>query len=350
MSTLAGRWPLVRTSMLLALIAAAAPHGRAVIGAEGDGGATLLRDFGFSPDEIRKIDHGEVVANSWHPDAHEVALVVATTMAVTPAFYLERFRDITSFKRAAEVLQIGRIGPAPTTADFAALTLENDDVKDLRSCRLDDCGVKLDRGGIERLARRDADLVTSSAAMRQFLADYLASYLRTGNGALIEYRDDKPARRLADDLREILGRSAYLQRGWPDLFRAVGEFNGSLPRGLDGFLYWSKEKVGPRAVVSVTHVMMQPLAGGSAAVATKQVYASHYSDASLGVTLLVERPSAGGPRTLVIYANRTRLDVFGGILGGLKRPIVRSRARDGAERTMKRLQVRLERDYQTTRF
>jgi hypothetical protein len=348
MSTMAGR-PLVRASILLALIAATAPPGHAVIGADGDGGVALLRDLGFSADEIRRIEHGEVLATSLHPEAHEVALSVATTMAVTPTFYLERLRDITSFKRATEVLQIGKIGPAPSTADFAALTLENDDVKDLRRCRLDDCGVKLDRGGIERVARRDADLASSSAAMRQFLAGYAASYLRSGNGALIEYRDDKPTRRLAADLHEILGRSGYLQQRWPELFRAVGGFDGSLPRGLEGFLYWSKEKVGPRAVVSVTHVVMQPPAGGAAAVATKQVYASHYSDASLGVTLLVERPSAGAPRTLVIYTNRTRLDVFGGILGGLKRPIVRSRARDGAARTMERLRDKLERDYRAAR-
>jgi len=277
------------------------------------------------------------------------ALVVATTMHVSPAFYLERFRDITSFKRTTEVLQIGRVSATPTVRDFAALTVEMDDVKDLRRCRVDDCGVKLDRAGIERLARRDADLPTASAGMREFLAGYTSQYLQSGNRALIEYRGDDRPRRLADDLQKILNRSSYLQRRWPELFRGVGAFNGALPGALDGFLYWSKEKVGPRAVVNVTHVVISPLTAGTAAVATKQVYASHYSDGSLGVTILIERPSAGQPRTLVIYTNRTRLDVFGGIFGGLKRPIVRSRARDGAERTMQRLRDKLERDYRSTR-
>lgn len=336
---------LLIASAALAITSAAAPLGGASVQEPGAAGPALLRELGFLPEEIRKIDGGEVAARALDPEPHEIALAVATSMRITPAFYLERFREITSFKRTAEVLQIGRIGAAPSTGDFAALTLESDDVEDLRRCRLDDCGLKLDRAGIERLARRDAGLASASAGMREFLAGYVRAYLQGGNGALIEYRDDKPARRISADLREILDRSGYLQRGWPGLFRAVGEFGGTLPAGHEGFLYWSKEKVGPRAVVSVTHVVISPPAPGGIAVATKQIYASHYSDASLGVTLLIERLSRDGPRTLVVYTNRTRLDVFGGILGGLKRPIVRSRARDGAERTMRRLREKLEREF-----
>lgn len=335
---------LLLASTALAIVAAA-PAVRTSAQDPGAAGTALLRELGFPAEEIRKIDGGEVAARALDPGPHEIALAVATSIRVTPSFYLERFREITSFKRTAEVLQIGRIGAAPSTSDFAALTLESDDVRDLRRCRLDDCGLKLDRTGIERLARRDAGLASASAGMREFLAAYARAYLQSGNGALIEYRDDKPARPLSADLRGILDRSGYLQRGWPGLFRAVGEFGGALPGGHEGFLYWSKEKVGPRAVVSVTHVVISPPAPGGIAVATKQIYASHYSDASLGVTLLIERPSSSGPRTLVVYTNRTRLDVFGGILGGLKRPIVRSRARDGAERTMRRLREKLEREF-----
>lgn len=333
----------------LALLAGGASPRTAASEATVDEAVPLLRELGFSADEIQKIDHGEVVTSSLDPEAPEVALVVATTMHVSQAFYLERFRDITSFKRTTEVLQIGRVSATPSVRDFATLTLEMDDVKDLRKCRVDDCGVKLDRAGIERLAHPDADLASASAGMREYLASYTSRYLQGGNQALIEYQGDDRPRRLADDLQKILNRSAYLQRRWPDLFRAVGDFTGSLTGGLDGFLYWSKEKVGPRAVVNVTHVVISPVRAGTAAVATKQVYASHYSDGSLGVTILMDRPSTGLPRTLVIYTNRTRLDVFGGIFGGLKRPIVRSRARDGAERMMERLRDKLEQAYRSTR-
>ena len=327
----------------LALIAATAMVGRAAPAP--DAGSSLLRELGFSTLEIDRIAKGEVLGRSLRADSSEVALAVAASIRTTPAFYLERLRDITTFKTSSEVLQIGKVAPPPSTRDFAVLTLENDDVKDLRSCRIDRCGVKLDRDGVERLARRDADIPRASAAMREFLAGYTSRYLQRGNPALIEYRDDAPTRPLLADLAEILKHSGYLQRGWPALYGAVAGFDGSLPTRLDGFLYWSKEKIGPRAVVSVTHVVIDAPAGGAAAVATKQVYASHYSDASLGVTMLFDQSSGGEPRTLVVYTNRSRLDVFGGIFGALKRPIVRGRARDGATRTMERLRQRMEHQF-----
>ena len=84
-------------------------------------------------------------------------------------------------------------------------------------------------------------------------------------------------------------------------------------------------------------------------MATKSIYASHYGDASLGVTMLIEGGTPASPRTLVIYVNRSRLDVLGGVFGAIKRPLVRSRARDGAERTMRALRERTERQYREAR-
>jgi hypothetical protein len=264
---------------------------------------------------------------------------------VPGSYYLERFRAIESFKKSPEILQIGRFGTPPSEADLASLTLEGDDIDDLKGCRPGDCGLKLDAQGIARLARRDARADQSSAAMRQHLAEYVQRYLEAGNSSLMEYHDDPVPRRLAGELRTILERSEYLQREWPALYRAVGDFSGSLPDGLDGFVYWSKEKVGPRAVISVTHAVISPPRDGAAAIATKQLYGSHYSYGSLGVTMLLDKGTPEAPRTLVVYVNRSRLDIFGGLLGGIKRPLVRSRAREGAERTLRQLRDRLERDY-----
>jgi hypothetical protein len=43
------------------------------------------------------------------------------------------------------------------------------------------------------------------------------------------------------------------------------------------------------------------------------------------------------------------VDIFDGVLGALKRPIVRSRARAGAERMMTGLRARLESDFRAHR-
>jgi hypothetical protein len=304
----------------------------------------LLRELGFTPHDLQKIERGEVVGRTTEADASAVALVVAATIAVPSGFYLEKFRHIESFKKTAEVLQIGRFADLPSPKDLAGLTLDEADVNDLKHCRVGDCGLKLDTEGISRLGR-DAQGRTTSTALHQFLANYVQRYLQHGNAALIEYRDGSNPKRLADELRAIVGQAPYIKRRWPLLFAAIAEYTGSLPEGFDGFVYWSKEKVGPRAVISLTHAIISPPNGGVTAIATKQLFATHYSNASLGLTVLVDKGSAEAPRMLVIYANRSRLDIFGGLFGGIKRPLVRSRAREGAERMMRGLRDRLERDY-----
>ena len=311
--------------------------------------STLLKQVGLQAGDVQKIERGDVVGRTTDADSSAVALVVAGRVAVPPTYYLERLRVIESFKKSPEILQIGRVGVPPAPSQFVNLTLDNADVDDLRGCRVQDCGLKLSAEAITRLARRDAQALTASAAMREFLADYAGKYLQAGNASLIEYNDGSRPKRLADELRVITPHFGYLQRGWPTLHDAIAGFAGTLPDGIEHFLYWSKEKIGPRAVVSMTHVLISPLRDGTAAAASKQIYASHYSNASVGLTLLIDQGTEAAPRTLVIYVNRSRLDIFDGLFAGIKRPLVRSRARDGAERTMRRLRDRLEADYKTTR-
>lgn len=306
---------------------------------------TLLERVGFTRHEIERINKREIVARTNDAEGSEVALAVATIMEVPAAFYLEKFRAIESFKTSPEVKQIGRFGRTPSAAEIAPLLLEEEDVDDLRDCRLDGCGLKLDAAGIAQVARRDATLASASSAMRAYLASYAARYLASGNSALMEYRSTSRPRRILDELAVILSETQYLRQYWPALFDAVANYSGSLPSGLDGFVYWSKEKVGPRAVISLTHVVISPVQNGRAAVATKGIYASHYGDGSLGLTMLLEVGTPDAPRTLVVYVNRSRLDVLGGLFGAIKRPLVRSRARDGAERTMRALRERTERQY-----
>lgn len=304
----------------------------------------LLKEVGFSSHDIERIGRGEIVSRTIDSDGSAVALAVAGTIAVPPTFYLERFRDIESFKKTEEVQQIGRFGSPPAAADMATMTLDQEDIDDLRSCRVGGCGLKLDRRGIEAMARRDTRVETASAALREHLAAYTQRYLKSGNSALMEYHDSSPPGRITEQLHAISTRTPYLRR-WPALFDAVFSFNGTLPSGLEDFVYWSREKVGPRPVVSVTHAIITPPREGVAIVATKQLYVSHYGRASLGVTILLDKGTPAAPRMRIIYQNRSRVDVFGGILGPLKRPLVRSRARESAERMMNGLKVRLEKQY-----
>jgi hypothetical protein len=109
-------------------------------------------------------------------------------------------------------------------------------------------------------------------------------------------------------------------------------------------MYWSKEKVGRRTVVSVTHLAIMRLDDESPAefaIASRQIYGTHYFDASLGLTVLVPDRRTASALTYVVYLNRSRVDVFGGLFGGVARHIVTSKARSTVADTLTRLQKRM---------
>jgi hypothetical protein len=110
---------------------------------------------------------------------------------------------------------------------------------------------------------------------------------------------------------------------------------------MTDFVYWSKELVRSRPVISMTHVAIATASDESPlayAIGSKQIYAMHYFDASLGLTLLVPDRTAAVPATYVAYLNRSRIDLFEGLFGGVARRIVAGRARSLIAEQLGRLQ------------
>ena len=102
-------------------------------------------------------------------------------------------------------------------------------------------------------------------------------------------------------------------------------------------------------MASVTHLAIVPCAGSSPAafaVGSKQIYGTHYFDASLGLTVLVADPSPASPATYVAYLNRSRVDVIGGMFGGVAKKIIAAKARSTVGDQLGRLRTRLERDFE----
>ena len=103
---------------------------------------------------------------------------------------------------------------------------------------------------------------------------------------------------------------------------------------MNEFLYWSTESFGLKPVASITHVFIyvQP---GRVVTASKQLYASHYFDASLGLAAALEdRSDPSTPGMFLVYLNRSRIDLLGGFFGGLRRAILRGRLRDGMRKNL----------------
>ncbi len=127
----------------------------------------------------------------------------------------------------------------------------------------------------------------------------------------------------------------------PQLRRHLLEYPASSAQKITDFVYWSKELVRGRPVISITHVAIAPAVDDSPvayAIGSKQIYAMHYYDASLGLTLLVPDRLSTSPATYVVYLNRSRIDLFDGVFGGISRRIVAGRARTLVGEQLQRLQ------------
>src|SRR5438552_2095025 len=153
----------ITLSAILAAMLAAAPS------LAPDLRSVLSGDLHFSTAELADLDRGKIVKHSLPAAAGgEVAVVGAARVHARKDTFVERFRDIARFKRAAEVMEIGRFSDPPTMADFSGLTIDKEDF-DARSCRVNDCGIRLPADTIRKFQReidwKAADAEAHAAAM-----------------------------------------------------------------------------------------------------------------------------------------------------------------------------------------
>ena len=157
----------------------------------------------------------------------------------------------------------------------------------------------------------------------------------------MEYADRGPRLNVGREFAALLEADTVTSSYAPRLRRHLLEYPTSSAEKMTDFVYWSKELVRGRPVISITHVATAAALDDSPvayAVGSKQIYAMHYYDASLGLTLLVPDRRAASSGTFVVYLNRSRIDLFDGLFGGVARRMVAGRARGVVAEQLQRLQ------------
>jgi hypothetical protein len=301
----------------------------------------------FTAGEITAVERGEPVARVLETERAEVAVAGAVRISAPRGRILERSRDVSLLTKSDMVLQVGRFGPTPRADDLRELVFESYDLESLRECEPGDCAVRLSAASMthfqQRVNWRAADWRMQAAGLwRQLLAEYAADYGTRGDRALAEYHNKEAPLRLEDQFAILFRESAFVTPFAPDLLQYLQEYpRVSLP-GAEDVLYWSKENFGLRPVFSVTHLSIHaPDAAARAAfVARKQIYATHYFDAALGITLALD-DGAGGAYMVVV--NRARTRSLTGRFRGFVRGIVQGRSRDGVEKMLRSTKQSLER-------
>jgi len=285
-----------------------------------------------APERTRLLNGAPVTKLLDADPAREVAVFGAIWVEAPPRRYVEAVKDIETFERGGAFRITKRISDPPRHDDFAAMRLSDEDVKDLRSCRVGDCELKLGQESIEAI-RAGIDFSTPAArsaveaALRERAYDYVTGYREKGNAGLAVYRDGSRPTFVAAEFESIIGRLPSLPEQLPDLRRFLLEYpNATLPRSTD-FLYWQETEFGLKPTIRISHLVIQENATETV-VASKMLYASHYFWTALELRVLLPDP-ARGPGFWLITVNRSRSDGLSGFVGSLLRGRVRSEVQKG---------------------
>ena len=317
----------------------------------------LTNQFQLRSGDFTELERRRAIAHTLETeDGREVATLGVVQIAVPASFYVEQLRDVVAFKKeGAAVLQIGTFSTPARVDDIVQLSLDDRDIESLRRCRPGDCKVQLSADALDRV-RRDVPWGSPGAGaaanhtMREVLVDLVNRYRNAGDAGLMTYVDaDRPLSVSTEFRSMIAARPAVLER-FPELHRHVVDFPKPQSTDVDDVMYWSKEKMGPAVIVSVTHLAITRLAAGASgiyAAASKQLYGSHYFDSSLGITLLLDARVGNEPATFLVYVNRSRIDALTGFWGGMKRTIVRSRTRSTMSSSLIEARDLVERRFRT---
>jgi hypothetical protein len=311
----------------------------------------LTRVMPFSRADLATIDSGAAVIKSLDtPVRQELAHVGVVYVDAPAARSLERFRDIERFERGPGIPQIGRFSSPPRLEDLAALTLPDEDVAALRTCRPGHCDVKLSAGAMNRF--RNEVTWTSPDAARQanavaraVILDLLQAYQANGNAGLGNYDDGRPLS-VAEQFHALLASGDPLPVPVPALLRYLEDYPRGRPAGVEDFFYWTVVDFGLKHTIRVNHVVIYPLPPGPSgvthAIAIKQLYSSHYFHTTLELRFLVEDRRPGRTGFYLISITRSRSDGMTGFKGAFLRPVISRRSRNAVRGYLEHLKRQVE--------
>jgi hypothetical protein len=294
----------------------------------------LVKKVAFVDADLTALGQGQAIVKLVpSSDKREVAVAGLVSLQVPAELFLQSFREGLLGKSNPAILETGKFGAIPTVDDFAALSFEVRDLDDLKDCVVGNCKLKLSAMMIERL-RKEIDWDSqdyrfqATQLLKQLLVDYVRDYLTRGDVALIEYNDKPNQVRLADEQRALMAASSSVCDAFAEF--AKSSSLGSKLQLVESNVVWSKIKFGLKPVLAINHISIykrEQKAGSQILIVSKQIYANHYFDSSLSLTVFGNHPNATSAGYL-FYQNRSRADGLQGPFSSIKRGIVENRAVD----------------------
>ena len=337
---------LSKTQAMLTLLVTGPPVAALIAQAPVDPFAFFRPAVNVSPKERQAIDKGEALVTVLPGQDREMAVFAALPVHVDGDRLVAWVRQIAELKKSSYVLSIGRFSAPPRIEDLDGLELDDEDLEAARQCRPGDCGLKLSAPEIAQLQQTVAGTQSEwkpilQRAFRRVVLRRIQMYLADGHSALSVYNDhDRPVS-LQTTFSSIVRRSVYLTARLPRFADYLDRYPRVPVPDVESFVYWSKEQLAGKPVVSATHVSILRGRDGDlpdALVAGRQVFATHYVNGSLSLTAIMRGPAVN----YLVYLNRSDVDVLGGFFGGLVRVVAERRLKAEASEVLQGLRQRLE--------
>jgi hypothetical protein len=282
-------------------------------------------------------------------DDSETRLLGVVKVHGSPRDFIDRYRDIVRFEKGAGVLQIGRFSEPPRVSDLASLTVDAEDIEDVKKCRPGDCAIKMSEVTMNAFQGVDWDDANATEEAnrlaRRMIVDFLESYRSGGNQALGVLHDKKKPLLVGRQFEEMM-EDPDLPVYFPQLFQFLLDYPASPIPGSEEIFYWSKVDFGLKPVIRLNHVVIyQPENDNTVkyTIASKMLYTTHYFNTGVEAKFLAQDPDERGAYYLVA-ANRSRSDGLTGFTGAILGGQIRGKARDGLESYLRSVKSNLERD------
>jgi hypothetical protein len=294
----------------------------------------------FEPADFAALEQGQTIVKLTPiTDKREIAVCGLVSLRANADQFLRSYLDGMTRQNNQTILEAGRFGSAPAVADLQQLTIDAGDIEDLKQCVAGDCQIKLSAAMIDRLRRevnwQAGDYQTQATQLlKTMLVEYVRDYVARGPAALIAYNDKRNEVRLADEQQALSSASGYLN----DLMR---EARPGM-RIVEDSIIWSKIKFGLKPVLVINHVRAYKHdrdSGPQVLVASNQIYANHYFNASLALTAFVNLP---GSTPYLVYENRSRTDGLVGPFSKLKRSVIENKSVEGLKSILEHSKTSLE--------
>jgi hypothetical protein len=310
----------------------------------------FFREFaGLNEDQIVAIRSGKPIAKVIEsPTPDEVYVFGSVYVEATPESYLKLASDVDTLRKLPSYLAIQSFSDPPQLSDLEGFNLEQQDITELKNCKAEHCQLQLPTEAMEEFQQSidwsAPDVADRVNRLAQRLAlQALTEYMKGGDTALGAYRDKKHPAAVAETFASLIGRFEALPVYLPELNAYLLDYPKAKSENVQAGFYWEKVNFGLKPTFRIVQKIVYRGAIGKEpayAVAEKQIYASHYFQTALDLSVCVKDSQRSG--FYIITVKGSKQAGLTGLKGSIVRKVAVDKTRSSLERVLETIKQKLE--------